>query len=508
MATSRSKSTMKNMVFGYAYHATAIILNFVARTVFISALGKEYLGLNTLFTDVLSLLSMADLGFNLAMSYSFYKPLADNDVEKIRSLILYFKRVYNLIAVIVTGLGLACVPFLKVIVKTEQEIPLLHVYYLFALANVVITYLFTYKNTLLVADQKDYMVSKVKIVCSFTGTLLKIAVLIIWKNYILYLLVSFLQGLFVNYYASKKAEKEFPYIRNLSDAIELDKDDKNGIMSTVKSVMLYKLSMLLFNYTDNILISMLVGTAVVGVFSNYWMLSTRLILVEQIVFSAMIASVGNVIAKENESKRLEVFDSMQSLSNIFCGIITCVYGLVADDMIRVWLGEEYQISIIVVMAIALNGYFTCILHPMAIFREATGIYNKIKYVTLGGAILNIVLSVALGIKLGLVGIIIASILSRMASYFWYEPIVIFRYFFGHSAKDFFFGLMKNLILVICVFLIIYLCSSRFVPKNWMELIIKGGIIGIVCFAIFIGVYFRTPGARNIMEKVQGVFKKA
>ena len=507
MAVSRSKRTFQNMIFGFIYHTVTVVLSFVSRTVFIHTLGTEYLGLNTIFSDVLKLLSMADLGFDLAMSYSFYRPLAEGDEERLKSLTAFFGRIYNIIAIAATIIGLAVTPFLKFIIKTEQPVPNLEIYYFFGLADIIISYLFVYKTTLLVADQKDYMVVRVRTIASIVGTLLKMFVLIVWRNYILYLIVNLATSFFSNYYASKKAVKEYPYIRNLKDAKELDSDSKKSIFSTLRSIMLYKVSMLFFHYTDNILISMILGTAVVGIFSNYWMLSTRLILIEQIIFAAMVASVGNLMVQENEKKRLEVFDSMQSISYIFCGILTCVYGLVADDMIHVWLGNELQVSTPVVIAIAMNTYFISVLHPVAIIREAAGIYNKIKYCMVFGSILNLVLSIILGMKIGLVGIILASVISRMASYYWYEPVIIYRDFFGGNCGKFFVGLLKNLLLVLLVITVMYSVSRNFVPENWIQLIIKGGIIGVICTAIFMGAYIRTPGAQNIISKVKGLLKR-
>jgi O-antigen/teichoic acid export membrane protein len=507
MSASRSKRTAQNMVFGFIYHIVTVVLSFVSRTVFINTLGIEYQGLNTIFSDVLSLLSMADLGFGLAMSYSFYKPLAEDDKDRIKSLIAFFRKIYNIIAVSVTIVGLLFTPFLRYIVKTQQDVPHLEIYYFFGLADIVLSYLFVYKTTLLVADQKDYMVSKVRTVASIVGTLLKILVLIIWHNYILYLIVNLAVSFFTNFYQSQRAVKEYSYIRNLRDAKELDKESRKSIFSTLKSVMLYKVSMLLFHYTDNILISMILGTALVGIYSNYWMLSTRLVLVEQIVFGSMVASVGNLMVKENEEKRLEVFESMQSISNIFCGIITCVYALVADDMVHVWLGKEFQVSQTVVIAIALNTYFTSVLHPVAIIREAAGIYNKVKYCMLFGSALNIFLSIVLGMKIGLAGIILASVLSRMASYFWYEPVIIFRDYFGKSSGRFFLGLGKNIVLVLAVIMIMHTFSKNFVPENWLELFLKGGIIGVICTLIFMSIYIRTPGAQNIILKVKGLMKR-
>ena len=506
MSGNRSKRIAQNMIFGFLYQGVTLILSFISRTVFIHTLGTEYLGLNGIFTDVLKLLSMADLGFSLAMSYSFYKPLAEDDHEKIASLIAFYNKVYNIIAVSVTILGLLFVPFLRFIIKTEREIPNLEIYYLFSLAGIVMSYLFVYKTTLLTADQKNYKITKVRTVTSLIKTILEVIVLMLFKNYILYLAIDLLVQFGNNYYASRMAIKEFPYIANTKNAEPLSKDDQKGIFTSLKSVFVYKLSMMLYNFTDNILISMITGTIMVGYYSNYLMLSSKLLLVEQIIFSSMTASVGNLIVQEKEEKRLEVFNSMQSVSYIFCGIITSLFALMAGDVVYVWLGTEFQLPTLVIIAISINTYFSCILQPLWIYRDATGIYRKTKYIMLTGAVLNVVLSALMGLKMGLAGIIFASAISRVCTYFWYEPKLLFKEYFGSNARKYFLGLLTNFALVLGLSGLIYYFSRSIKPENWFELIVKGTAIGIICTLVFFIAYIRTDGAQNIIKRAKEMLK--
>lgn len=315
--SSRIKNSVNNMISGFVYQALSLILSFVSRTVFIHTLGSEYLGLNGIFSDVLTLLSMADLGFNTAMAYTFYKPLANNDQQKLTSLVAFYKKVYNVIAIAVTVLGVLCIPFLKLIVNTEKDIPNLTIYYLFSLAGVVISYLYVYKTTIITADQKNYVVVKINIYTSLIKTILQIGVLYLFKNYILYLAIGVIVQYINNIIASKKAEKMYPYIKDVSNTEKIDKEVSRSIWKNMKSVFIYKFSGTMFNATDNIIISVLIGTSTVGVYSNYLMVSSKLLLVAQIIFSALTASIGNVIVKETPEKRYEVFSAMQSASFIF-----------------------------------------------------------------------------------------------------------------------------------------------------------------------------------------------
>lgn len=507
MGNGRTEKSAKNMIMGFAYQAFIMILSFVSRTVFIYTLGKEYLGLNSIFSDVLTLLSMADLGFNTAMAYSFYKPLVDKDYDKIRSLISFYKRIYNIIAGIVLALGLACIPFLKYIINTDKEIPHLVLYYIFALINVVISYLFVYKTTLLTADQKNYKILSINMYTSAIKVILQIILLLLTKNYILYLAVGVVMQFMSNYLASRKTEKEYPYLKEKGRPDVIDKSAQKAIFSNMKSVFIYKVSNTIFSATDNIIISMIISTAAVGLYSNYFMISSKLMLIENIVFSALTASVGNVIAKENAAKRYQVFKALQSASFIFCGIISSVFCVMVNDLIRVWLGNDFVLSDIMVIAVTLNTYLSCVLLPLWTYRDATGIYMKTKYIMLVGAILNIILSVVLGKIIGLAGIIFASAISRLSTYFWYEPKLLFKEYFETGVSGYYISIFKNVMLVAVTVVTLTYFSKMYIVSGWIPLIIKGVIIGIICCIVYMGIYSRTEGFRIILDKAKKILKR-
>lgn len=507
MSDSRVKRSAQNMITGFAYQFLTLILSFVSRTVFIRTLGTEYLGLNGIFGDVLSLLSMADLGFSTAMAYSFYKPLAENDEIQLASLIGFYKKVYNTIALVVLILGLACIPFLKYIVKTEQEVPNLTIYYLFSLAGVVISYMFVYKTTLMTADQKNYKIVKINMWTNTLKIIMQMLVLVLLHNYIVYLAIGIIFQLISNLIASKKTEKEYPYIKDKAKINRVDSEVQKSIFGNMKSVFVYKVSGTLFNATDNIIISMVVNTAAVGLYSNYLMIGNKILLVEQIVFSALTASIGNIIVKESAKKRLEIFRAMQSASYIFCGIISCAFCLLANDMIRVWLGEDFMFPLITVIAISLNTYLSCVLQPLWIYRDATGIYMKTKYVMLAGAIVNIVLSISLGYFFGIAGILFASAIARLSTYFWYEPKLLFREYFETSVIRYYIEVLKNVILVVCTIVVCFVLFRKFAVTGWTTLLVKSVGVGSICTAVFLIAYVRTEGFQIIWNKVKSFLRK-
>ncbi|WP_442856342.1 lipopolysaccharide biosynthesis protein [Butyrivibrio sp. WCE2006] len=470
-------------------------------------LGNEFLGLNGIFSDVLTLLSMADLGFSTAMSYSFYKPLAEHNENKISSLIAFYKKVYNIIAIAVSILGLCCVPFLRFIVNTDTDISNLEIYYLISLAGVVTSYLFVYKTTLLTADQKNYIVVNIRMVSNLIKVILQIVSLVLFKNYIMYLAIGVVVEITNNLITSKKAEKEYPYIKKIEGDNKVAFELKNRIVENMKSVFIYKISTTVFSATDNLIISIVVSTAAVGLYSNYLMFSQKLLLIEQIIFSAMTASIGNVIAKENYQKRYKVFQTIQSISFILCGIIVVTFCLISNDLIRVWLGDDYVLSKVLVIAVTINTFFSCNLQPLWLYRDATGLYQKTKYIMLLATIENIILSIILGKKMGIAGVIFASAIARLTTYCWYEPKLLFKEYFNNSAKNYYKEMLINILLTVAVIVIGGALSENIRPDNWTMLIFKIFIVAILSSFIYITFYYKTEGAQNLINKVKSYFGK-
>ncbi len=495
---SRTKKSIINILFNLSNQFITLVLSFFSRTIFIYTLGIEYLGINGLFSDVLGMLSLADLGFNTAMVYSFYKPIADNDQNKISALITFYRKIYNIIAIIILTIGLCLTPFIKYIVNTNKEIPLLEVYYLFSLAGVVISYLFVYKTSIITADQKNYIVTKITIITNIIKTISQIISLLIFKNFIVYLSINILFNLLNNLIASHKAVTMYPYIKNRTT---LPKNDIKKIFKNLKSVFLYKISSLLLNATDNVLISMIVGTIAVGYYSNYLMISNKLVQIIALFFTSITASIGNIIVKEKANKRYEIFSIEQSISFIISGITIPCFMVLVNDLIIVWLGKEYSLGSNLAIALSLNLYLSCVLQPLWSYREATGLYQKTKWIMLISAIINIVLSILLGLVFGLTGIIFASFVARISTYVWYEPKILFKDYFDFSPNKYFINLLENFILIIFISILLFITSLLISATSWLTLIIKGSICIIVAILINFIFYKNSEGIKFLKSKL-------
>ncbi|MBM6763558.1 lipopolysaccharide biosynthesis protein [Ligilactobacillus agilis] len=486
---TRLYNVFRNIQYGLISQALAIIFSFINRTLFIKVLGTNYLGINGLFTDVLTMLSLADLGLSTAMVYSFYKPLAEKNYEKLSSLTFFYKKIYEYIAVIVIVIGIALIPFLKYIVNLDSNIPYLKVYYLLFVFNTAASYLYIYKSSIISADQKNYIISIYQSISKMIILLLQCVILIIFKRYFLYLILQIVGTLLNNILVSRKADKLYPRI--IKNGPRLNSNEKKDIFENIKSVFLYKASSVLLNGTDNTILSILVGTVWVGLYSNYTMVINGLNSVTSIIFNSTVASIGNIVVTESEKKRREVFNKIQLLSLTITTITTVCLYILFNDFIGVWVGRKYILNNIILLSIITNYYLAGVLQPIWIYRQATGIYKQTKYIMLICAIVNIVLSVFMGIHWGMAGIFFASALSRLLTYFWYEPKVLFESYLGRRGeKVFFIQILFNIILVIISTYIINMFVGAIVVNDFKTLVLKGIVVGIFSSLISLIVYGR------------------
>lgn len=500
MSNSRTKNTARNIMFGTANQVISLLLSFVSRTIFIKILGAGYLGINGLFSDILMMLSMADLGLGTAMVYSFYKPLAENAYNEIAALIAFYRKIYNFIALSVAIIGLALIPFLGYIVHLDKPIPYINVYYLFFLANTVISYLFVYKTSIIDADQKNYVVTKYQMIVNIGRVLVQSVTLLIYKNYFVYLGIQVLCSLINNLIASKKADELYPYIKKSTH--KLDEQEKKSIYANMKSIFIYKISGVLLNGTDNTLISILVGTVWVGFYSNYNLVIIALNNFVNIVYSSATASIGNLVVNEKPRKRFEVFQSMQAISLIISTFATVCLYMLFNNLIFVWLGTKYVLNDYILAAIIANFYFGSVVHPIWSYREATGLYMQTKYIMIIAAIVNLILSIIMGKLMGMSGIFLASLIARLTTYFWFEPNLLFKKYFNEPVRKYYITLLFNVIFTIAIIALISVATDNIIIDSWPKLLIKTILVALFTLVLTIAFYYRTSGFKLLLNKVK------
>lgn len=488
-------------MLGTASKLLSMILTFVGRAIFVRILAVEYLGITGLFADVLTMLSLADLGLGTAMAYSFYKPLAEKNKEKIAGLIHFYKKIYYYIALIVAVIGIGIVPFLDLIVNTEKPIPHLEIYYLVMLANTVVSYLFIYKSSIIIADQKNHIISKYEMWINASKLVIQSLVLFITHSYLLYISVIVITTLTNNLIISKLANKMYPYINQKAN---LHVSEKRELWNNIKSVVVFKFSLVLLSGTNNIMISILVGTVTVGLFANYNTITVSLSSIVYIFFSSITPSLGNLVVKEGPEKRYEIFKSMQMVSFWLGGVFVASTYILIQDFVSIWVGADYLLNEIELAVIALNFYLGIVLQPLWSFREATGMYMKTKYVMLITALLNIILSIIMGSYFGLAGILAANFIAKVSTYVWYEPNILFREFFNRKVMEYFISHAMNLVMTVGSILAIKLLFSGINESNFFTWVLEAVVCIVVINLFYFVRYYKTNEYQSIYAKIRNL----
>jgi len=503
MSKSRIKNTKKNFSFAFIFQLIKILLTFINRIIFVRILGATYLGINGLFNNILNVLSIADLGITTAMMYSLYKPLSTNDEKKIAAYVNFFKKVYNLIALFIFIVGIAMIPFLKYLVNLPNNVDGIYLYYILMVINTVVTYLFIYKTTLLSADQKMYIISKYDTFFQILLFILQVLILVITKNFALYIISNSLCTILSNIFKVKKTKQLYPYLNKFKDA-KLNKIEKNNVFSNVKSLFLYKIGGVIQNDTDNILISIFVGTIAVGYYSNYSMIILTITSFLTTIFVSIKASLGNFINVKEKQEQLEMFKILEILNFWIVGFCSICFMILIPNFIETFFGKEYILHNSVLIFSVLNFYTSNIRQTLWMYRETTGIFNNsIKYVTIITAILNIFLSIILGKFWGLSGIICATIISRIIYAWWKEPKVIFNSYFNVSSRGYFKNYLLRLIYVIFIYFIInFICTYIIIDNLILKLIINGIITVLLSIVLLIIPYANN----NVMKYVKNIVK--
>ncbi|MBQ2986133.1 MAG: hypothetical protein IJE23_01480 [Tyzzerella sp.] len=504
---SRSEKAVKNVTMGLLSKAVVLVLGFIDRKFFITILGEELLGINGLFSNILLMLSLAEMGLTNVMVLSYYEPLEKHDYEKLSSLTAFYKKIYNTIAVVIALIGVILIPFLKYIVKLENPIENMVLIYLIFLANTVFSYLFIYKSTILTADQNGHIVTKTQMKFDLLRQVVQIIVLLVFNNIISYLVVKIMFVLFNNLYLMRCVDKTYPFL-DLKHAEKLSKSERKNIASTIKSGFIYKISSVLLNGTDNIIISALIGTVWVGMIANYDTVITSITAFIVIIFTSLTSSLGNLNVSAEPKKKMEIFDVVLFAGFWIALIVVPCCCIMMDDLVALWLGEKYVLDDGILYAKLGMMYLSCTLNPIFSFREATGLFRKTKYMIFAGAIVNIILSLVLGKIMGVSGVLFASIMAMLVTYIWYEPVVLYREHFDSSPFIYFGKHLVNLIKLVSVVIIATILVDWLQANNWIMLFVKASFCFITVFALsFIlmfksreFVYIKRWGMRVLVKK--------
>lgn len=456
MKTSRTEYALRNFASNTMSTAVNALLSFISRTVFVYILGETYLGVSGLFTNILGVLSLAELGVASAVSFSLYKPLAESDSKKVGAIINFYRNIYRVVALVVTFIGLAVIPFLNIIVKEANGIANLRLIYLLYLFNTVTSYLISYKATILTADQKDYFVVTINTIIKAIIMVIQIALLIHFRDFVIYLVAEIVIQFIGKIYINKFVDKQYPYLR--ANKEKLSEDERKIIFRKIRALAVHKFGDVSINQTDNIITSAFISVTTVGLVSNFVMIINVVNAFVRSFFNSATAGFGNLIATETAETSYRISKAYDYLGFLFYGWSAVVLYFCLIPFVTIWMGESRLVDAITVALLCINYYFTGARTPLANVKIAAGIFEQDQWVPFVQAVTNIGVSIICAKYWGLKGVYIGTLVSSM----WpniVRPIIIFKYVFQRSSADYFKRYFSRI-----VFLFLIACSIGMILK--------------------------------------------
>ncbi len=513
MARSRTENSIKNSSVALITQGINVVLNFITRTVFIKFLGASYLGINGLFTNILSVLSFAELGFGTAIVFMLYEPLAKNDQRGISAIMNFYKKVYNIIGFVILGLGIAMIPLLPFFINDAKELPAnlppLWVIYLLYVISTSSSYFFNYKRSIIIASQNGYLDSFNTLIFNILRNILQCIMLMIWHSFLVYLIIQISCTILSNIFMARKADKLFPFMKENRDA-KIGRDSLKTILKNVTAMSMHKISSVIVSSTDNILIAKFVGLTAAGYYSNYTMITLTLKTVYTQAMSPVTASVGNLIASESKEK-LRQFTVRMFFLNACIAIFfsSCLASLV-NPFISLFWGAEYVFDYFTVLLIVLSFYLNCMRQTMIIMIDAGGLFWKNKWKGLVEATVNLVVSIVLAgpLQMGINGIVIGTIISCISTNLWWDPYVVYKYSLEEKISKYFKSyFIYSLVFVFCV--ASSLLIEFLIPLNFITFFVYCLISVAIPIVVIVGVFHKTDSfqyfkriAANKISKVK------
>lgn len=497
---SRVKYTIKNAWIGAVSQIASFILAFVVRTIFVYTLGNEYLSVNGLFTNILTILSFAELGIGASIVFSLYEPIAKNDHAKIGKLLNLFRKSYNYVALVIAIIGVSIIPFLKYIITDIQGVGDIKILYLLFLLNTVISYLWGYKKSFIIACQKNYVVLNIHLIILVLQSLLQIGILYFTHNFILFLCVMILSTLANNIISTLYVDRKYKHLKQYEKLV-LEKVERTNIFDNIKSIILYKIGGVILNGTNNIVISAFIRTTLVGITSNYLLVVNSVgTLINQSV-AGIAASIGNYNVNATPEDNYRIFRQLNFIAYWLFGYICITMQFCMNPFIQLWLGDEYLLDNAIVISIVFSFYILIIDSIPSSYRTAMGLFKQTKWYPLCAAVTNLGLSILFAKIWGVAGVFWATIIARMLFYNCVDIYYVMKYGMKLNPVKFYIGVVLQILHLAVVYIICQLIINQVVYKGIVQLLLIAVIVSAIYNATFWICYHRNTFCRQAFRRI-------
>ena len=511
---SRKVNSAKSIAFAMISNIVNIILQFLLRSVFIYVLGVQYLGLKSIFAGILNILSLSELGVSTAVAFNLYKPVSENDTQKINSILNIYKKLYLIVGMVIFFVGVAIIPFLHYIVTDITDVNVdITLAYLLTLFATVSPYFFAYRNVLFTVYQHKYKESIVTTLTNLLSLLAQTLVVLLFKDYYAYLIACFILVVLSDCVLYTYSRKIYKNIRP-ANALPLDNETKVSLKNNIKGMVLHKISYAVLQGADSVIISAFISTLILGIYSNYTSFTNAILLVFSIISTSILGSVGNLIVEGDTEKSYKVFKYLRFAFFWLAGFCSISLFCLINPTITLWsifsgwdLSVNWTFDTFTVFIIVANFYLNSSRIITSNFRTAIGMFDKDKWKGLIEAILNIVFSLLLVKPLGLAGILLGTILSVGCMSLIVDPYMVYKYHFKRPLKSHFCYIFVYTIVVALVGgLTFFLCSLLPGEGVW-NFVFKALTCLVVPNLCFLLLSFRTKEFKNLVAIIKSFFKR-
>lgn len=484
-----------------------IILGFLTRKIFVDNIGVEYLGLNGLLQNVLGVMTLLESGFATSVVFNLYKPIANDDKPRILALLQLYRKVYRYIALGVFLCSLAIFPFIKYIIKDAENLEYVSIVYFIFVFNSLIQYFTAYKWSIINAYQKNYKLTTINIVYQIGLNLSKLAILYYTQNYILYLIIESCFGIGYNISIVRKANKLFPFIITKTKYI-VEPEIRCNIITNMKALFFHALGGYFMHSTDNIIISSFVGIAIVGLYSNYTLITGMLKSLISNTLNSFSESVGNLIASESKEKVYSVFQTIFFVNFIVVSIPIIILYNTINPFIDWWLGSEYRLNQYILYIILFNFYIDNMRNSSLTFKTKSGIFVQDRFTPLLQGIINLALSLYLVHYCGLLGVLFATGISILSIGFWQWPRLIYKHTFKQPLWNYFKTyLIYTIIGLIALITSSTVCNMYEIENRLLCAIYSGFVTLIITFTIYFMAFHRTFTYKELQHYIRTIISR-
>lgn len=506
----RTKYSLFNMAVSFAGQFINLILLFISRRIFIRCFAIQYLGINGLFTNILTVLSMAELGIGTAMIYGLYRPAATEDQDEICRLLNLYRLLYRVVGIFVFVAGLALLPFLPHLVKGGTDIPHMPLIYLMYLFDTVSSYFLSYRQSVITAHQKTFLITVVTQGVRSVQILLQIAVILFTGNFYLYLALQIGAQFVSNLILSVAAARLYPYIRRKGLGLP-ERGETKRILKDISAMAMHKFGAVVVSNTDNLIISAFVGLASVGLYSNYKMILNSIKLMMSYVYGAFTAGIGNLAATSDGEKIYSVHRELNFLLSMLYGYMAVCLFLLFNPFIGLFFGWEFTMGMPVVLLIVVDFYLHGMRQLTLRFRDGMGLYRHDRHKPIAESALNLAVSLVLVRRYSVAGVLAGTIVSTLLTNFWVEPMVFLKYGVkGNWRKNlgrYFAGYLRYSLMTILCGGALWLLFQRIPDRNFWYFIGKG----VFATAFYGGAawffFGRSEEWGMLAERLGGILKK-